>query len=212
MSIVSGWHPQMRKQGSVVDGRVVQRLRGSGTRQPVLGSPLLAGVVGLVGMGQWVFVGFGTREDVGVTEKVYLVDHGAIQSQLGLRVPRAAFSGATLDLVFTGDIDKLDASTRAAVVGFVTDFLDCGCESNPYCGHPEEKFIRYLLALRAAGMEPEEIVAVMRDEYRLTAYPGDVLSFLDGAVRTLEAAEALAGVLGEHEEAARIRKTRESLV
>jgi Superfamily II helicase, archaea-specific len=34
----------------------------------------------------------------------------------------------------------------------------------------------------------------MGDEYLLYAYPGDILSFLDSAVRTLEAAETLAEV------------------
>jgi len=37
-------------------------------------------------------------------------------------------------------------------------------------------------------------LCVIGDEYFLYAYPGDILSFLDNAVRTIEAAETLAGV------------------
>jgi len=42
---------------------------------------------------------------------------------------------------------------------------------------------------------------VMSDDYMLYAYPGDVLSFLDQSVRTLEAVESLAEVEGDRETA-----------
>lgn len=130
-----------------------------------------------------------------LTDKIYLQNHRRIAAQLERRIPKSAFSGATLDLLFTGeDLDKLDDATRERVLDFVQDFLDCDCDARPHCGHPEEKFIRYVLELRAEGMSPEAIVDVMGDDYRLTAYPGDVLSFLDDAVRTLEAVESLAEV------------------
>jgi len=48
------------------------------------------------------------------------------------------------------------------------------------------------LELRAEGHSPDDIVHVMGDDYMLYAYSGDILSFLDQSVRTLEAAEALA--------------------
>jgi superfamily II helicase len=98
------------------------------------------------------------------------------------------------------------------VLDFAEDFLDCDCEANPHCGHPEEKFVRYLLELREQGLGPDAIVDVMGDDYMLYAYPGDVLSFLDQSVRTLEAAEALADVDGRPEEAAAVRRLRQGLV
>ena len=52
--------------------------------------------------------------------------------------------------------------------------------------------MQYLLELRAEGHGPDDIVHVMGDDYMLYAYSGDILSFLDQSVRTLEAAEALA--------------------
>ena len=130
-----------------------------------------------------------------ITDKIYLKNHRQIASQLERRIPKSAFSGATLDLLFTGEnLDKLNEATRERVLDFIEDFLDCDCDARPHCGHPEEKFIRYVLELRAQGMSPEAIVDVMGDEYLLYAYPGDVLSFLDDAVRTLEAVESLAEV------------------
>ena len=147
-----------------------------------------------------------------LTDKIYLKNHRQIAAQLERRIPKSAFSGATLDLLFTGeDMDKLDEATRERVLDFVQDFLDCECDARPHCGHPEEKFLRYVLELREEDLGPEGIVDVMGDDYLLYAYPGDVLSFLDDAVRTLEAAESLADVEGETTAAEGLRTTRRAL-
>ncbi|WP_101295188.1 DUF5814 domain-containing protein [Halegenticoccus soli] len=135
-----------------------------------------------------------------ITDKIYVKNHRQLASQLETSIPKGAFKGATLDLLYTGDgLAKLDEATRERVLDFAEDFLDCDCDNNPYCGHPERKFVRYLLELRAQGLGPDAIVDVMSDEYMLYAYPGDVLSFLDQSVRTLEAVEALAEVEGDDE-------------
>ena len=147
-----------------------------------------------------------------ITDKIYVKNHRQVAAQLDTSISRGAFGGATLDRLFTGEFDRLDDATRDRVQAFVEDFLDCDCEANPYCGHPEEKFVRYLLELRAEGFGPDAIVDVMGDDYGLYAYSGDVLSFLDGAVRTLEAAESLADVEGHTETHREIRQARESLL
>jgi len=137
---------------------------------------------------------------VAVTDKVYVKNHRQLQSQLETSFPKSAFAGATLDLLFTGDgIATLDEASRDRVLEFAEAFLDCDCQSRPHCGHPERKFLAYLLELRTQGLGPDAIVDVMGDDYLLYAYPGDVLSFLDDAVRTLEAAEELAEVDGREE-------------
>ena len=130
-----------------------------------------------------------------VTDKIYVKNHRQLVSQLETSFPKSAFAGATLDLLFTGEsLAGLNETTRDRVLDFTEDFLDCDCESNPYCGCAERKFIRYLLELRAEGFGPDAIVDVMGDDYMLYAYSGDILSFLDQSVRTLEAAEALADI------------------
>ena len=147
-----------------------------------------------------------------ITEKIYLKNHRQLCTQLETTVPKGAFKGATLDVLFQGEgLEKLDDATRERVLDFASDFLDCACEDNPYCGCPERKFMRYLLELRAQGLGPDAIVDVMSDDYMLYAYPGDILSFLDDAVRTLEAAEGLAGVEGATETRAEIRRTKRDL-
>jgi superfamily II helicase len=138
---------------------------------------------------------------VAVTDKIYVKNHRQIASQLDTRFPKSAFSGATLDVLFQGDLSELNEATRDKVLDFAQDFMDCDCDSNPYCGHPEEKFVRYLLDLRSQGLDPESMVSVMTDDYMVYAYPGDLYGFLDDAVRTLEAVEDLAEVDGRDEAA-----------
>lgn len=148
-----------------------------------------------------------------ITDKIYVKNHRRIGSQLETRIPRSAFSGANLDLLYSGEgLSKLDEATRERILDFAEDFLDCDCESNPYCGHPERKFIRYLLDLRAQGLGPDAIVDVMADDYLVTAYPGDVLSFLDDSVRTLEAMEDLAGVEDNREMEQRVADRKRDLL
>ncbi|WP_252698153.1 DUF5814 domain-containing protein [Natronosalvus vescus] len=147
-----------------------------------------------------------------ITDKIYVKNHRQLSSQLETNIPKGAFKGATLDILFQGKgLEKLDDATRERVLDFATDFLDCDCQNNPYCGCPERKFIRYLLELRAQGLGPDAIVDVMSDDYMVYAYSGDVLSFLDSGVRTLEAAEGLARVEGNDDASNKIRRTKQEL-
>lgn len=148
-----------------------------------------------------------------ITDKIYVKNHRQIASQLETSFPKSAFSGATMDILYQGEgLSKLDDATRDRVLDFAEDFLDCDCEANPHCGCPERKYIAYLLELREGGLGPDAIVDVMGEEYMLYAYPGDVLSFLDSSVRTLEAAETLADVDGRPESAEAARELCERLV
>jgi len=150
---------------------------------------------------------------VAITDKVYIKNHQQIASQLERSFPRGAFKGATLDILYQGEgLAKLDDATRDRVLDFAEDFLDCDCEANPHCGCPERKFLRYLLELREEGLGPDAIVDVMGQEYMLYAYPGDILSFLDDSVRTLEAVEALADVDGHEHVGERARQLRKNIV
>ena len=148
-----------------------------------------------------------------ITDKIYIKNHRQLVSQIETSFPKGAFKGATLDILFQGEgLAKLNDATQDRVLDFAEDFLDCDCQANPHCGCPEEKFVRYLLELRAQGLGPDAIVDVMGDEYMLYAYPGDVLSFLDDSVRTLEAVEALADVDGQPDVAKQARESRDELV
>ncbi len=150
---------------------------------------------------------------VAITDKIYVKNHQQLRSQLETNFPKGAFKGATLDVLFQGEgLAKLDEASRERVLDFAEDFLDCDCAASPHCGCPERKFVTYLLELREQGLGPDAIVDVMSDDYMVYAYPGDVLSFLDDSVRTLEAIETLADVDGRHEVAETVQERRNRLV
>ena len=147
-----------------------------------------------------------------VTDRIYIRNHRQVAAQLERNIPKGAFAGATLDFLFTGEgLAKLDDATRDRVEDFASDFLDCACEGNPHCGCAEEKFVEYLLDLRAGGLNPDAIVDVMGDDYMVYAYEGDVLSFLDNSVRTLEAMEELARVDGDEDARKAAKREKETL-
>ncbi len=147
-----------------------------------------------------------------ITERVYLKNHSQICAQMGVRVPKKVFSGATLDLLFTGEIEKIDQAFRPYIYAFAKDFLDCDCESNPYCEHPERKFMKYILRLRGEKRSPKEIVKKMEEDYMIYAYPSDLVTFLDDSIRTLEVLEAMADTMGDIEKKDQIRKEKELLI
>ena len=139
-------------------------------------------------------------------------NHSQICAQMGVRVPKKVFSGATLDLLFTGEIEKIDQAFRPYIYAFAKDFLDCDCESNPYCEHPERKFMKYILRLRGEKRSPKEIVKKMEEDYMIYAYPSDLVTFLDDSIRTLEVLEAMADTMGDIEKKDQIRKEKELLI
>ncbi|WP_092891014.1 DUF5814 domain-containing protein [Halopelagius inordinatus] len=147
-----------------------------------------------------------------ITDKIYLKNHRQISSQLDVNIPKGAFKGATMDVLYSGDgLSKLDGATRDRLLDFAEDFLDPKNPDDLYTGYPERQFVRYLLELRAEGLPPDAIVDVMSDDYMLYAYPGDVLSFLDNAVRTLEAVETLAGVEGNEKMERKAHRAKQAL-
>ncbi len=147
-----------------------------------------------------------------LTEKVYLVDHHRIGRQLGRSIPRAAFAGATLDHLYTGQqLDGLEPAIHDRVIAFNQDFLDCDCQSNPYCGHAAEKFARWVLGERLDGRAPDEIIDAMRDAYGVYVYHGDLVNFLDDAIRLLDALTDLAAVEGAEDYAEEVASVRRGL-
>ncbi|RDI71607.1 DUF5814 domain-containing protein [Halopelagius longus] len=147
-----------------------------------------------------------------ITDKIYLKNHRQISSQLDVNIPKGAFKGATMDVLYSGEgLSKLDGATRDRLLDFAEDFLDPEDPDDLYTGYPERQFIKYLLELRAQGLPPDAIVDVMSDDYMLYAYPGDVLSFLDSAVRRLEAVETLASVEGNEEMERKAHEAKKAL-
>lgn len=148
-----------------------------------------------------------------ITDRVVVRDAAALSRRADRSIPRNAFHGATLDMLYEGAVlEQLDPDTADRLRAFVVDFMGCDCDDAPFCGHPERGFVAHLLDLRREEMSPGAIVDSIERDYHLTADEGDLLDFLDDAVRASEAVADYADVLAADDVADDARRLRDDLV
>lgn len=116
-----------------------------------------------------------------------------ISKDLRVNLPSRVFQGAFLDIIFDGAVLRdVSPKYQKLLLNFAGDMFVCSCKESPYCGCAERKFSEKILLLRMKGMEPIEIIRELESEYGITAYVGDIFSYLEDAVRNLEAVELIA--------------------
>jgi len=129
--------------------------------------------------------------------------------QLRMAISERALHGSFFDLLSSPELTSLESKVQRQCLDFARDFLRCTCREAPYCGCPEKEVSIRILELRAEGKSPGEIIDHFAERYGMFAYQGDLINYLDQAVRYLEGVEALAKVLGRAEavrEAEELRK------
>nr|WP_233204085.1 DUF5814 domain-containing protein [Halegenticoccus soli] len=88
--------------------------------------------------------------------------------------------GATIESLYSDEgLSKVDGTTGDRFPDFAANILDCEDEEQLPTGYSERQLVRYLVELRTEGLDPDDIVEVLGDEYMLYVCPDDVLSFLD---------------------------------
>lgn len=118
-----------------------------------------------------------------------------IERAVGYRIPDLAFHGATLDAITSRlNIDRLDHVLHDQILAFLAAFLRCTCREAPHCGCPEKKFAAEIIELRENGLDHRQIAAFLLEEYGITVYPADILSFLEESVHVLEAVRDIAAL------------------
>jgi Superfamily II helicase, archaea-specific len=123
-----------------------------------------------------------------------------ISKDLRMNLPTRVFQGAFLDIMFDGSVLKdVSPKYQKLLLNFASDMFVCSCKESPYCGCAERKFSEKILLLRMKGMEPIEIIRWLENEYGITAYIGDVFSYLEDAVRNSEAVELIAKTMKKEE-------------
>ncbi|WP_406661583.1 DUF5814 domain-containing protein [Methanolobus sp. ZRKC3] len=144
---------------------------------------------------------------------VYFKYAARISAALGINLPSRVFQGASIDILFEGEnMERLDIVLRDQLFDFATDFLTCSCRDTPYCGCAERKFSEKVISMRAEGYDPAGIVRKLESVYGVTAYPGDVLGYLDNAVRNLDAIEMIARVYSKKDVASAARRLKKDIV
>ncbi|WP_094228931.1 DUF5814 domain-containing protein [Methanolobus psychrotolerans] len=142
-------------------------------------------------------------------DSVYYKYAARISAALEVNLPTRVFQGASLDILFEGEnMDKLDIVLRDQLFEFAADFLTCNCRDSPYCGCAERKFSEKIISIRTEGYEPDGIVRKLEQLYGVTAYPGDVLGYLDNVVRNLEAVELIAAAYSKKDVSLRARSLK----
>jgi helicase len=132
---------------------------------------------------------------------VYLNDVQRMAQALGVNVSPNVFSGGNLEMFFSGSGDELtylDEKALESVIAFSIAFIDCDCEESPFCGCPERSFSKWVIEQRMSGYDPSDIVEQM-SAFGVHAYSGDVLNYLDQAVRLMESIEAMATILRKND-------------
>jgi len=144
-------------------------------------------------------------------EDLYLKFAEQISTTLRMNISQRALHGSFLDLLSSSDLNDLERKIQKQCLDFARDFLKCACMDSPYCGCPEKFISLRILESRAEGKSPSDIISEFSDKYGMYAYQGDLINYLDQAVRYLEAIEALSKVLGRTEAMRGAREIRKRI-
>ena len=127
-----------------------------------------------------------------------------LERATGLRIPDQVFSGAFLEAISSGvNFRSLDGRLREQIQNLLHDFVSCGCRDTPGCGCPERRFAARVIELRETGLDHRQIAEQLLDEYGISLYPADILSFLEDSVHGLEALRDVSRLKGEEALAAK---------
>jgi helicase len=107
-------------------------------------------------------------------------------------ISERALHGSYLDVISTGEFKNLEPKLQRQALAFARDFMRCTCKESPFCGCIERKISKTILEMRMEGLQPAQIISSFSEDYGIYAYQGDLINFLDQAVRILEAVEAMA--------------------
>ncbi|MGB9838491.1 DUF5814 domain-containing protein [Methanothermobacter sp.] len=120
--------------------------------------------------------------------------HRALSRSAGSRFSMNLMADSTLDIISDGDnIVRLDSKLQEAVLNLQMDFLSCECRERPFCGCIQRRLSEHVITERINGREPVEISRGLLSRYQIQAYPGDIFSWLDTTIRTLESIGRIAG-------------------
>ncbi|MDV0447077.1 ATP-dependent RNA helicase DbpA [Methanosarcinaceae archaeon Ag5] len=132
-----------------------------------------------------------------------------ISKDLRMNLPSRVFQGAFMDIIFDGEnLKDVSPKYQKLLLNFAADMFVCSCQESPYCGCAERKFSEKIILLRTKGLEPIEIIRKLEDDYGITAYAGDIFSYLEDAIRNLEAMELIAKNMNKNDVAKNAKELR----
>ncbi len=112
----------------------------------------------------------------------------ALAKAFGTNVSVKLFSGHVLDLMNNAGrySKKIPKWVFEIFIKWLSDFFNCGCPESPYCEHGKIKVMKKIVELRKQGLSPSQISNYLLNHYQIHIYPGDIFSWLDSLIHTLE--------------------------
>lgn len=130
-----------------------------------------------------------TAENIEPFDSAYLSNRliNRLSSALKTNVSSRLFADSTRDIITSGDvISKLDPQYADKLITLQVDFLSCTCEERPFCKCFETNISDKIIRQRIHGWTPNRISKFFMTNYDIHIYPGDIFSWLDQIIRTLE--------------------------
>lgn len=110
-----------------------------------------------------------------------------LSSILNMRIGSNVFSQRTKKTITEGIyINRLGQRYQNKLININQDLIMCDC-SDGYCNCFEKNISRHIINRRLQGWDPKNISNEFKREYELIVYSGDIYSYLNQVVRTLEA-------------------------
>lgn len=130
---------------------------------------------------------------INLIRNVYL-SNGVINrlsSTMNIKTGSNVFSQNTRKIIEEGRyINRLGQRYENKLINIIRDLMTCDC-SSPYCHCFEEKISKHIINRRFQGWDPKNISNEFKREYELVIYSGDIYSYLNQVVMTLEAVKRI---------------------
>jgi putative ATP-dependent RNA helicase len=103
------------------------------------------------------------------------------------------FADSTLDILSSADtISKLEPKFQELLINLQIEFLSCKCKERPFCDCFQRELSQKMLKYRMMKYDPADISKKLLKDYGIHAYAGDVFSWLDSFIRSIEAVKRIA--------------------
>ena len=133
-------------------------------------------------------------------ENIYLSNkaHAEVESITKAKMSSRFLNDGVVETIFSGQFrGKWKFQFANMIKKWLKSIFDCSCKESPYCNHPAQKISKIILNYRRKGASPVEISTQLTSEYELFAYPGDLYTWLESFVYSLEAIKRLSSALGK---------------
>ncbi len=131
-----------------------------------------------------------TVESIDPFDNAYISNRLAnrLSTILKTNVSSRLFADSTRDIITTSDVvAKLEPQFADKIIQLQVDFMACKCEERPFCSCLERNMSDRIIKQRLAGWSPNYISRYFMNNYDIHIYPGDIFSWLDQVIRSLEA-------------------------